>query len=223
MTLAIDIADLSFRYSRTGFSLQIPKLTIEAGKRVFVFGPSGSGKSTLLSLVGGVLSPDGGQLKILGTDLTRLNPSQRDQWRANTLGVIFQSFNLVPYLNTYENILLPLKLSRSKSARSSMQQIEMIMKRLDIHSLKEALPYQLSVGQQQRVAAARALVGQPQLIIADEPTSSLDTDRRENFIRLLMESVADIQATLLFVSHDKSLNPLFDQSVDLQGMGAVNS
>lgn len=190
------------------------------GERLFVQGASGSGKSTLLSLLAGVVVPQQGSVNVLGEPLHALAPPRRDRFRADHLGYIFQQFNLVPYLTVLENVTLPCRFSRLRRARVKHpdEEARRLLEHLGLSSdeLIERPVTALSVGQQQRVAAARALMGSPQLIIADEPTSALDADNRESFIQLLFKECAREGSTLLFVSHDRTLAPLFDRTVTLK-------
>jgi putative ABC transport system ATP-binding protein len=216
----IDIEQLTFAWKQGPRVLDVPAFRVEQGERVFLRGPSGSGKSTLLGLIAGVLAPQSGSIRVLGEDMAALSPSRRDRLRADHVGVIFQMFNLVPYLSVTGNVLLPLRFSpaRRKAAGSDAEgQARRLLARLglDDDALLRRRVSDLSVGQQQRVAAARALIGAPKLIIADEPTSALDADARDRFIALLSEEVTRSGASLLFVSHDASLAPLFTRAVDL--------
>jgi putative ABC transport system ATP-binding protein len=202
--------------------LDIPRFVLDRGERVFLHGPSGSGKSTLLSLVGGVVLPDAGTVSVLGADLARLSGPARDRHRADHVGFIFQQFNLIPYLSAAANIALPCRFSRRRAERSGAVEaaIERLAGHLDLSAeLLGAPAGQLSVGQQQRVAAARALIGQPELVIADEPTSALDADRQSAFLRLLLNECEAAGAALLFVSHDLRLASAFDRVVAL---GEIN-
>ncbi|MCB1725697.1 MAG: ABC transporter ATP-binding protein [Gammaproteobacteria bacterium] len=193
---------------------------------MFLHGPSGSGKTTLLSLIGGVLRADAGTLRVLGHDLSALSGPRRDRFRADHIGFIFQMFNLIPYLSVVENVILPCRFSRQRRARAlrGSQSLETEALRLLGHldmadpALLRRPVTSLSVGQQQRVAAARALIGAPELLIADEPTSSLDAGRREAFIRLLFDECRQAGSTLVFVSHDAALEPLFDRTVRLSSV-----
>jgi putative ABC transport system ATP-binding protein len=216
---AVSLEDARFAYARGQTVLHVPELRIERGERVFIFGPSGSGKTTLLGLVAGVLRADAGAVRVLGTDLARLSNRRRDALRAAHIGYIFQIFNLIPYLSVEENIVLPCRVSSERRARLGAESPEAAARRLAsalaIDALMDEGVTRLSVGQQQRVAAARALIGAPELVIADEPTSALDSDRREGFLQLLFERCADAGATLLFVSHDRQLEHMFDRALSL--------
>ena len=206
--------------------LDIPSLCILAGKRVFLQGPSGSGKTTLLNLLGGVASPESGRIEILGQDLTGMSNARRDRFRADNIGFIFQLFNLVPYLSLIENITLPCRFSAMRRSRIQARGTTMDAEahrllehmQLDSSALASRSVSELSVGQQQRVAAARALIGSPPLIIADEPTSAIDADARQAFLDLLFGELTQTGATLLFVSHETALGPLFDETLSLSAV-----
>lgn len=196
MTHTIQLRDLNYRWpGQEEDLLKIPKLQVGTGERLFLMGPSGSGKSTLLSLLGGVILPQKGLVEILGKDITRMKASERDKYRGDHLGYIFQQFNLVPYLSIIDNVTLPCRFSQARLEKikskgsSPSEEALRLLDHLGI-SGKEMWRKpvtELSVGQQQRVAASRALLGSPELIIADEPTSSLDADVQEAFIKLLFQ------------------------------------
>jgi putative ABC transport system ATP-binding protein len=217
------LEEVTFAWRSDQVILSIPQFEMRRGERVFLRGPSGSGKSTLLSLISGVLTPKSGKIQLLGTAMDRARASQRDALRARELGVIFQMFNLVPYLSVLENVALPCRFSlarglRAKAAGGSIEgEASRLLARLGLgeEDIRVRKATDLSVGQQQRVAAARALIGGPSLILADEPTSALDTEARSVFIDLLSEECAARGSSLLFVSHDLSLAPHFDRMVDL--------
>ena len=221
----IKIADLSFAWKKqTQPVLNIADLRINRGERVFLRGPSGSGKSTLLNLLAGVALPQSGSLKVLGQDLNTLGGAQRDHFRAHHIGFIFQMFNLIPYLSVVENVTLPCRFSDKRKHKVLAQADSLedeAIRLLDHLDMTQAdvlhTPVnELSVGQQQRVAAARALIGSPELVIADEPTSSLDANRRAAFIELLFRECDSANATLIFVSHDSSLQAPFERTIEFQ-------
>lgn len=200
------------------------------GDKVFLHGPSGCGKSTLLSLLGGVLKPQQGTLSILGQEMTLLSAAKRDRFRVDHLGFLFQQFNLVPYLSVLDNVLLPCHFSkiRRQRALTTASTLEQAACRLlsSLHldaSLTKRSVTALSVGQQQRVAAARAMIGHPELIIADEPTSALDDDRQAVFLDLLLQQCSDSGATLLFVSHNRSLAAHFTSSIAMSELCVVST
>lgn len=203
--------------------LELARFDLAPGERLFVEGPSGCGKTTLLGLLAGVLVPEAGAVTVAGTRLDRLAGMRRDRFRADHLGYIFQLFNLLPYLSVLDNVTLPCRFSRRRRERAAARagspeaEARRLLEHLDLADpgLLARPVTALSVGQQQRVAAARALIGGPSLVIADEPTSALDTDRREAFVRLLFEECAEAGAGLVLVSHDRGLAPLFDRVVHL--------
>tara|TARA_R110001599_G_scaffold8901_2_gene44137 strand:+ start:1291 stop:1986 length:696 start_codon:yes stop_codon:yes gene_type:complete len=217
---AIQIEGLRFAWNGAKPVLDVPAFTLARGERLFLRGPSGSGKSTLLGVIAGVLVADAGRVSVLGQELGGLSSAARDRMRADHLGVIFQMFNLVPYLSVVGNVTLPLKFSdrrRMIVGGDADAEARRLLGRLGLtdEALLARRVSDLSVGQQQRVAAARALIGGPEIVIADEPTSALDSDARDRFIELLSEEAGRTGAALLFVSHDASLARLFDRAVDL--------
>ncbi|WP_422411366.1 MULTISPECIES: ABC transporter ATP-binding protein [unclassified Endozoicomonas] len=218
----IELTAVEFSWKAGIPVLDIPELTVSRGEKVFVRGPSGSGKTTLLGLLGGVITPERGQVNVLGNDISRFSPVQRDRFRADHIGFIFQMFNLIPYLSVIENVTLSLGFAKKRKsnldsiAGNEQDEARRLLKHLELdESILHRPATELSIGQQQRVAAARALIGKPDLIIADEPTSALDTDTREAFINLLFAECETVGNTLLFVSHDRSLESLFDRSIVL--------
>jgi putative ABC transport system ATP-binding protein len=225
---AIDLEQVEFSWSPGVHVLSIEKLTVAAGERVFIKGASGSGKSTLLALIGGVLVPQTGSIRVLGEPIHRLRASRRDRFRAEHIGFIFQMFNLIPYLSVEKNVLLPLEFSSTRRQRlgglAPRDEAQRLLRALGLTDprLIERPVTQLSIGQQQRVAAARALLGRPQIVIADEPTSSLDADARSDFLRLLMSECSAHGTTLLFVSHDSALGPLFDRTIHLSDLNGAD-
>ena len=220
----INITNLQFAWRRdVAPVLDIAQLNIVQSERVFIEGPSGSGKSTLLNLLAGVATPDHGKLKVLGQNLGEMSGAERDRFRADHVGFIFQLFNLIPYLSVVENVTLPCRFSRLRRQKAIQNGLNAaaeamrLLTHLDMNDpdLLGRPVNELSVGQQQRVAAARALIGSPDLLIADEPTSSLDANLRESFIQLLFDECASRDTTLIFVSHDPSLEKLFGRTVRL--------
>ena len=201
-------------------ALRIDSLGIGRGERVMLRGESGCGKSTLLSLAAGVLLPQAGEVQLLGQDWRSLPAGLRDRRRADHIGYIFQQFNLLPYLSVLENVLLPCRFSRSRLERAGgPRSADTARELLDALHLDAALwrrpAGRLSVGQQQRVAAARALIGRPALVIADEPTSALDEARRDAFMAMLLAQCDAAGSALLFVSHDARLAAHFDRVLEL--------
>ena len=207
----VDVAGLRFRWpGAAADTVDLPALQVVAGEAVFLHGPSGCGKSTLLGLLAGVLLPQAGRVAVLGQDWQALGAARRDAWRADHVGYIFQQFNLLPYLSVLDNVRLPTRFSAQRRERAAALgaagAAEALLQRVELPSALWAKPASaLSVGQQQRVAAARALIGAPALVIADEPTSALDAHLRNTFMALLREATAASGAALVFVSHDERL------------------
>ena len=224
---AVLCENLRFAYVKDRLVLDIERLEIARGEKVFLFGPSGSGKTTLLGILSGILTQFEGGVNVLGRDVAKLSGSERDAFRGAHLGYIFQLFNLIPYLTVVENITLPCGLHAERRKALGGVSLDEAAKaaaaKLGIRHLLAQRVTNLSVGQQQRVAAARALVGAPELIIADEPTSSLDYDHREKFLELLFDSCKEAKATILFVSHDRSLMHLFDRQLDLAAINRAQT
>jgi len=209
--------NLVFAYDKNPV-LKIALLEIKAHSKVFVYGPSGCGKSTLLNLCAGVLAINSGELKLLNTEMSLLSSTSRDRFRAQNLGLIFQQFNLLPYLSVMENIMLPSilkKLDGTEKNRLEHRAHDLI-KRLGLETFLKRSVMDLSLGQQQRVAQARALLMSPKMIIADEPTSSLDEKNTSEFMNLLLEEWQVSPFTLLFVSHDQRLKKYFDVHLNLE-------
>lgn len=230
MKSAVSVSDLRFGYGAGNDVLSVSSLSLEVGERAFLYGPSGSGKSTLLGLIGGVLVPSAGTVSVLDIDLAAAKSSERDRFRADHIGFVFQQFNLVPYLSVDENVCLPCRYSKRRQVRatesdgSPMQAAARLLHSLGINAeLRSRKSTELSVGQQQRVAVARALIGRPELIIADEPTSALDSLRRGNFIDLLLAECDKSGSTIVFVSHDPALASHFNRSIDLEELNEVKS
>jgi putative ABC transport system ATP-binding protein len=230
-TPVIQISDLQFSWPRqAAVCLDVSELSVQRGERLFIYGPSGSGKSTLLGLLGGVLTPQRGSVYVLGHDLSALAPAARDAFRSDHVGFVFQLFNLVPYLSVINNVMLPCRFSARRRAQALEQgssvrdEATRLLAHLGIGTaLLERPVTDLSVGQQQRVAAARALLGRPEIVVADEPTSALDADRQTVFLELLLQECSAVGATLLFVSHDRRLAAHFSREIDLAQINRAQS
>lgn len=221
-TEVVSLRDVRFRWpGQTSDTVSIDELRLETGEHLFVRGASGSGKTTLLNLLCGIHKPSSGTVHLLGTDLATLSPSRRDQFRADHIGVVFQQFNLLPYLSTLENVTLACSFSSRKKARAAesndvKESAGELLSALNLApELHRAPVNKLSVGQQQRVAVARALIGGPEILIADEPTSALDADNRDRFMELLFRESEARGCTLVFVSHDPQIADHFDRSIEL--------
>ncbi|MEW5788857.1 MAG: ABC transporter ATP-binding protein [Pseudomonadota bacterium] len=217
----LSLADLAFTWPGQPVPcLDIPAFAVGADEQVFLHGESGSGKSTLLNLLAGVLVPQRGRLEALGQPLPGLSAAARDRFRVDHVGLIFQQFNLIPYLSVLDNVLLPCRFSSRRRQRALENAHDLraaagqLLAHLDLgEDLWKRPAAQLSVGQQQRVAAARALIGRPEIVIADEPTSALDASRQDAFLDLLRRECTAARAALLFVSHDQRLAEGFARRV----------
>lgn len=211
----LTLRDVEYRWpGRTAFAIEVPDLTLTRGESVLLLGASGSGKTTLLSLICGTITAQSGSVSVNGTDLTALTAGKRDRFRAEEIGLIFQQFNLLPFASVRENILLPLQFAPDRRRRvpDPATEVARLCQALELpEGLITARADTLSVGQQQRVAAARALIGAPPLIVADEPTSALDAATQTAFLDLLFAQTRDHDSTLVMVSHDARLAADFDR------------
>ncbi len=222
-TTVVKANNLRFQWSpKEPEILHIAELHIGRGEHIFIKGPSGSGKTTLLNLLGGILQPSSGQITLLDQPVSQFSGAKRDKFRADHIGVIFQMFNLVPYLSVVENVLLPCRFSKRRRKRAMHrgrleQEARHLLARLGLQDeiLQRRQVTQLSQGQQQRVAAARALIGRPEILLADEPTSSLDIDVRIKFLDLMFSEADAAGTTVIFVSHDNLLQEKFSRVIAL--------
>ena len=220
----ISLDRVRFRWrDSAGDVIHIETFTVDKHEKLFIKGPSGCGKSTLLNLIAGVFEPTGGDIHILGKSITQLSQAQRDVFRADHIGFVFQQFNLLPYLSLIDNVILPCHFSKQRKQQvlsdysSLAAAASELLSQLGIvgDDLNKNNVMQLSVGQQQRVAVARALMGSPEIVIADEPTSALDEDAQADFLKLLFELSDKRGCALLFVSHNRQLESMFDRVVSL--------
>ncbi|MCP5282725.1 MAG: ABC transporter ATP-binding protein [Rhodoferax sp.] len=225
----LEIAQLRFAWPGSGEPcLDIDALHVNKGESVFLFGPSGCGKSTLLALIAGVLLPQHGQVRLDGRAWAGMPASRRDRYRVDHVGYIFQQFNLLPYLSVRDNVLAPCRFSplrRQAAQQQAGSDTAAAAHWLEGMGLPKTLwdrpARDLSVGQQQRVAAARALIGQPALVIADEPTSALDEQRRNGFLDLLLAACEVANSALVFVSHDLRMADRFSRAIELPRINRV--
>jgi putative ABC transport system ATP-binding protein len=212
--MSILIENVKFSYSNKlpENDICIESWSLGQGEKHFIFGPSGCGKSTLLNLISGVLRPSSGTITVLGESIEKMSSPQRDRFRANNIGYIFQQFNLIDYLNAKENIALARHFCSNKQTINLADKIAELLTALGINENDWSRPIStLSIGQQQRIAIARAFINSPKLLIADEPTSSLDEPNRDKFLTLLNTLCDANQTTLLFVSHDTRLKHHFNR------------
>ena len=217
------VKDMRFAWPASSTTVEISELNVSTSDRWLLEGPSGSGKSTLLQLLGGVLLPQRGRVQLLGRSWSSLSASQRDRRRADCVGFLFQQFNLVPYLSALENVLLPCRFSEARRLEAErtgplVDEARRLLNALGLGApeLNRRKAGRLSVGQQQRVAAARALIGRPALVLADEPTSALDADNRNAFLQLLFAEARNSGSALIVVSHDATLRPHFGRHLQLE-------
>lgn len=227
----VQLTDLVFAWNKQAKPvINIPDFRIARGEHLFLQGPSGSGKTTLLSLIAAVLSPQSGSVVIDNVALDSLRRTQKDQFRVDHIGLVFQQFNLLPFMSVADNVQLSCRFSKTRKARAGGskraldQETDRLLQamKLDPQEVRHRDTSELSVGQQQRVAVARALIGRPPLIIADEPTSSLDSDSRQAFLELLFSETKAAGSSLLFVSHDANLASAFDRHVDLRSINKAH-
>lgn len=212
----IELRNIHFSYGREGFELQVDQLTVSQGEHVCWIGPSGSGKTTLLHLVAGIFSPDAGQVKTCDVDLTSLRDSARRHFRIANIGLVFQDFALLDYLSVLDNILLPYRISPELSLEPTVRErAANLARKLGLGHYLSRRPGQLSQGEQQRVAVCRAIVTQPKLILADEPTANLDASNSARVLEALEEYANEHAATLIFVSHDQDVIRRFDNTFDV--------
>jgi putative ABC transport system ATP-binding protein len=224
--LLIKLKQVKFSYSSDSnlHTLNLPSWQVHARESVLLIGSSGSGKSTLLNLLSGILSPDSGQVSVAGYALESLTSRQRDTFRATQIGYVAQSFNLIPYLSAIDNIKLTNYFAQNSNEESNDSGIEPLLLELNITQSQWHKPInRLSIGQQQRIAIARAIVNRPKLLIADEPTSALDQANRDQFMSLLMTTADNHSMTLVFVSHDLSLKRYFHRVDSMSDINTVKA
>ena len=215
----IELNHVSHRYTKSQNKqiqpLYIEHLGVEAGQKLFLYGHSGCGKSTLLNLLSGVLTPQSGVIEILGQNLGKMSGAKRDAFRAKNIGVVFQTFNLVPYLSVSKNIELAAYFAKAKEAQT-IDRAKQLLSSLQLdESILNCKVSQLSIGQQQRVAIVRALINRPKLLLVDEPTSALDRAATDAFMTMLLDMVNELKTTLVFVSHDMSIAQHFSHTIEM--------
>ncbi len=215
--MMIHLEDLTFQYRDSDFTLDIGELTIPDVPRIGVTGPSGCGKTTLLHLIAGILTPDRGRISVHGCALTDLSDAERRAFRLRRIGLIFQRFELLDYLTVRENILVPYYIHSSHSlAEENHAFAEQQARAAGIETHLDRYPEQLSQGERQRVAICRALVTEPDLILADEPTGNLDPETTEGIMNLIDRQVEHHGTTLLLATHEHDLLSGFDPVIDFQ-------
>jgi ABC-type lipoprotein export system ATPase subunit len=215
-TCVVEITNLRKSYrtpeGETKTVVAVPHFALTTGAQLGLRGESGSGKTTFLNLIAGIVKSDSGSIRLAGVELSRLREAQRDRLRATTLGCVYQSFNLLQGYTCLENVLLPMSFGAGRDKAFATRLLE----RVGLAHRLSYLPRQLSVGQQQRVAVARALANRPKLVLADEPTGNLDASLAAETLALLRDSCAEQGAALLLVSHDRDILAQFEDVVDFK-------
>ena len=218
-TVAIDVKELVFGFGgNTRPVINIPSWKVEPNQRIFLQGDSGSGKSTLLSLLAGLRTPSSGTVNVLDTPISQLSGRKRDAFRAKNIGVVFQHFNLIPFLSVLDNVLLAAQFGSGSAAALRSHALELLQRVNPDPGLGTRKAEELSIGQQQRVAIVRALVNSPALLLVDEPTSALDYANKTSFLSLLNEVLEDTNCAMVFVSHDPSIGDMFEHRVALNDL-----
>ena len=213
----VDVTDLRFRYPEGDFELRIPRLAVGGGERVAVVGPSGSGKTTLLHLIAGIARPDAGSVWTCGRQLTALDDAARREFRIRNVGLVFQEFELLDYLSVLDNVLLPYRINPSLRLDADVRErARALAARVGIADKLSRLATRLSQGERQRVAVCRALIAEPALLLADEPTGNLDPANKDRVLDILEDYAAETGATLLTVTHDHDLLPRFGRVIDFK-------
>ena len=212
----IEIRDLHFTYTGSQFALSVSALDVARGETVAIVGPSGSGKTTLLNLIAGVALPASGEVLVGGQPLSKQDDSARRFFRIRQIGMVFQGFELLDYLNVLDNILLPLRIGGGlRVTPQARERAIALAEHVGIGDKLRRFPGQLSQGERQRVAVSRALLLQPPLVLADEPTGNLDPSNKGLVLELLLDYVAESGATLLTVTHDRELIARFARVLDI--------
>ncbi|MBT1450106.1 ABC transporter ATP-binding protein [Glaciecola sp. XM2] len=223
--IAIQFEDLVYRYNKDSehADVAVDDWKIHAGQHVFLRGQSGSGKSTLLNLLAGILKPDSGTIRILGEAFSDLSSRQRDAYRAKHIGVVYQQFNLIPFISVLKNVQLAAHFANTPTSQVE-QFLNALFPKLELPlDCLHKKASELSVGQQQRVAIARALANKPDILLVDEPTSALDASARDAFMKVLIDVTNKYGSTLIFVSHDAHLQSYFETVIDMQTLNTARS
>ncbi|MEE2639550.1 MAG: ABC transporter ATP-binding protein [Planctomycetota bacterium] len=212
----IQVQQMKFRYGQQGFSLLVREMEVSRGEKLAIVGPSGSGKTTFLDLVAGIQLPESGTIRVGDMDLSQLGEKSRRDFRSSKMGLVFQEFELLEYLSVADNIRLPFLINRSISRRSlDSDTLTQLAEQVGIGDKLHRRPHQLSQGERQRVAICRALVHQPELLLADEPTGNLDPANKNRIMDLLLDQAEKLSSTLIVVTHDQALLGRFDRTIDV--------
>jgi len=211
----IEISNIHFQYPKSDFKLQMDRLKIDRGSKTAIIGPSGFGKTTLLNLLAGILVPDEGQIQVDGVIVNDLSEKERRNFRIQKIGLVFQDFRLIPYLNVLDNILLPYRINNKlKINRETATSVKNLANEFDISDKLKKYPAKLSHGERQRVAICRALINTPPIIMADEPTGNLDPENKRKIMNILFEYVRKFGSTLITVTHDHEMLKGFINTID---------
>ncbi len=218
----VRIEDLEFRYDESGFRLRIEALDVARGSSVAFIGPSGSGKTTLLHLIAGIVLPRSGRVGTVGVEVTRLSEPERRNFRIQSIGLVFQEFELLDYLTVLDNILLPFRINPSMALSATVvERARTLGHEVAIGDKLSRTPRQLSQGERQRVAVCRALLTKPALLLADEPTGNLDPSNKSRVLDILFDYIHSSETTLVTVTHDHDLLERFDRVVDFKPFGTT--
>jgi putative ABC transport system ATP-binding protein len=213
----IGVRELVFGYPRGGFALLVGELDVAAGKRVAVVGPSGCGKTTLLHLLAGILTPASGSVVVDGVEVSKLGREDRQDFRALAVGLVFQEFELLDYLDVLDNVLLPYRVSPALTLdEAARQRAGELVEQVGLVDKRNSFPRQLSQGERQRVAVCRSLVTLPKVLFGDEPTANLDADNRDHVMDTLFRHTEEQRAPLVVVTHDQELRGRFDTVLDVR-------
>jgi putative ABC transport system ATP-binding protein len=219
--LVIEVDGVSFGYRVGGFRIDIPKLRVEASEKVALIGPSGGGKTTLLHLLAGVLVPSTGRIVVGGTDVATLGREDRQDYRALRMGMVFQEFELLAYLDVIDNVLLPYRVSPVlRLDAEARERAKTLAREVGLDDKQRRYPGHLSQGERQRVAVCRALVTRPAILLGDEPTGNLDPENRDHIMDTLWRYSDETKAPLVLVTHDHELLGRFDRTIDVRELAS---
>lgn len=224
LIIMIELSQIQFEYKQSGFRLQFDSMQAESKKAVALIGPSGCGKTTLMSLIAGILPTQGGKILVNNAEINSLTDKQRRLFRIQNIGFVFQDFALLEYLNLFENVLHPYRINAALTLDALVKKrARDLAERVGISKRLKNYPGQTSIGEQQRCAIARALLNEPSVILADEPTGNLDPKNKRAILEILLQYVQDHEATLLVATHDYDLLEYFDETVDFKNIRSQES
>lgn len=219
--IVIKVENVTFAYKVGGFRIDVPELEVAAGERVAMIGPSGLGKTTLLHLLAGVLVPSAGRIVVDGIDVSGLSREDRQDYRALRMGMVFQEFELLAYLDVIDNVLLPYRISPALTLDDeARERAKSLVQQVGLDGKQRRFPGHLSQGERQRIAVCRALVTRPAILLGDEPTGNLDPDNRDHIMDTLRRYSEETDAPLVVVTHDHELLARFDRTIDVRELSA---